>query len=52
MIEVFKLLDSVIDETSRGVKLSDDSIRSNFYKLATALKILAYKVSEEEGDHR
>jgi hypothetical protein len=51
MIEILKQLDEVVTLTSR-YKLDDDMIRTCFFKLASAIKILAGIAMEEEGDHQ
>ena len=50
MIRILTLLDGVIQKTSRGTKLSDDSIRECFFDLATALKFLTTFLASEESD--
>lgn len=49
MIEILKQVDEVIDLTSQ-FKLDDEMIRTCFYKLAAAIKILSGVIVAEEGD--
>jgi hypothetical protein len=51
MIEILKQLDEVITLTSM-YKLDDDSIRTCFYKLSCAVKMLTEIIAAEEGDRR
>ena len=50
MIRLLTLLDGVITKTSRGIKLSDDTIRECFFDLACAMKLLTTFLASEESD--